>query len=163
RRGLAAFIGARKSGVEAVMAVIGVVDGSEDEDTLTPEAAALRHAAGGMANLPGLRNALPRRARRLVEGRQVLRGGSRADAGRNTGALGRAAGVTAANGPSRRLMPALERRARRQMSAERLGTMLAKIQEPWVRVERLIELEVNVVGDAAKAELGKYLHTVLAD
>jgi hypothetical protein len=63
----------------------------------------------------------------------------------------------------RRMLPALERRAARQMSAERLGMMLGRIPEPWRRVEGLIELECNAIGPAAKAELAKYLHTVLAD
>jgi hypothetical protein len=163
RRGLAAFIGARPTGVEAVMALLAVVDGSEDEDTLTPEAARLREAAGGMAALPGLRNALARRARRICESGQPLGGESVPDEVRNIGALWRAINATAQDGPSRRLLPALERRVFRQMSAERLGMMLGRIPEPWRRVESLLELECNVIAAEAKAELAKYLHTVLAD
>jgi hypothetical protein len=163
KRGLAAFIGGRKSGVDVVMALISVVDASEDDDTLTAEAASLRHAAGGIANLPALRSALARRARRIVESGQYLGADGVTDEVHNIGALWRAVDVTAPDGVLRRLQPALERRAIRQMSAERLGVMLARIQEPWARVERLIELEINVVGDEAKLALGKYLHTVLAD
>jgi hypothetical protein len=163
RQGLAAFIGPRRNGVEAVLALIAAVDSTEDQDTLTPEAAALRKAAGGMVKLTALRNALARRARRIAESSQPLGADAVAEEVQNIHLLWRAVDATAHDSPLRRLLPPLERRALRQMSAERLGVLLARIPEPWRRVECLLELEGVLIGTAAKAELAKYLHTVLAD
>lgn len=162
RSGLAAFIGTRRNGLETVQALIAVVNGSEEQDTLTPEAAQLRKAAGGMSGLPALRNALARRARRIIETTRPLGEDTVADELANTFTLWRlvqAAGEAAV----RRMLPALERRALKQMSAERLGILLARIPEPWRRVESLLELEASLIGANGKAELAKYLHTVLAD
>ena len=163
KRGFSAIIGARQRSIDAVLAAIAVVDGVEDDGTLTPEAAILTRAAGGMARLPLLRIALARRARRIVEANLPLGEDSVQDEVRNIAAIWRAVGGTAADGPLRRLLPALERRALRQMSPERLGMLLARTAEPWRRVDRLLELERDVIGAEAKGELGKYLHTVLAD
>lgn len=163
KRGFSAVIGLRQSSVEAVLAAIAVIDGVEDDGTLTPEAAILARAAGGMARLPSLRNAIARRARRIVEASLPLGEDGVHEEVRNIAAIWRAVGGTAADGPLRRLLPALERRALRQMSPERLGMLMARTLEPWRRVDRLLELERDVIGTEAKAELGKYLQTVLAD
>lgn len=162
RSGLAAFIGPRRNGLETVQALIAVVNASEDGDTLTPEAAVLRKAAGGMIGLPTLRNALARRARRIIETTRPLGEDTVADETNNVFTLWRTV-QAAGDALVRRMLPALERRALRQMSAERLGVLLARIPEPWRRVECLLELEINLVGALAKAELAKYLQTVLAD
>lgn len=163
KRGFSAIIGTHPTRAETVLAAIAIVDGVEGDGAFTPEAALLVRAAGGMARLPSLRNAVARRARRIVEANMPLGDDTASDEVRQIAVIWRAIGGAAAEGPSRRLLPALERRSLRQMSTERLGVLMARTPEACRRVDLLLEFARDAVGAEAKAELGKYLHTVLAD
>jgi len=163
RGGLATAIGGERRGALAVRVLIALVDGECSPDLAMPALAELLRAAGGIARLPVLRATLMQRARRIVDVALALGDGSVPDELRQLHALWRIVQGTAQDNPLRRLLPALEQRAERNTSTERLGVLLATIAAPSQQVDLLLEIERWTIGAKARRMLGDYLVTVLAD
>jgi len=162
RGGFAAVLGCEPRGSAAVRALIAIADETPEAEP-APQLDELLRAAGGVTRLPEFRTALVRRARRTIEVARAMGNGSVLDEIRQVHALTQAVASTAADSPVRRLMPALEERAMRNVVQERLGAFLAEMPELWRRVELLLELEPQVVGANARRQLEHYLHVALFD
>jgi hypothetical protein len=162
RGGLAAFIGPEERGGSAAVALLTVVMGG-GVDRLTPAAAALLAAAGGVDALPGLRAAMAKRARRIIDMAGSLGDGTVVDEFRWLHKAAQVIREATPDSPASYLPPALERRAERYARAERLGQLLGKMREPATQVEQLIALEPLVFGKAARRMVGQYLRGILTD